>query len=64
LPAEAKKVQVTTGLSACEMKVNLGTTGYTERHVFPPLDYILKKLLAFHKINIFFKKVLHYYRIK
>jgi len=40
------------------MKVNLGTIKYRERHVFPPLDYILKQLLVVNKIKIFFKKFL------
>jgi len=38
------------------MKVNQGTVEYTEKHVFPPLDCILKQLLAVHRIKVFFKK--------
>lgn len=59
LPGEAKKFEVTTDYSACEMKANLGTTEYAERHVFPPLDYILKQLLSVYKIKIFLNTV-HY----
>jgi hypothetical protein len=58
LTGEAKKVKVTTGRSASKMKVNLGTIKYTEKHVFPPLDYILKQLLVVHKIKVFFKNFL------
>jgi len=64
LPGEAKKFQLTTGYSACEMKVNMGTVEYAERHAFPPLDYILKQLLSIYKIKIFLKTILHYYRIR